>query len=163
MTIKEEIEIEEYKRTFAEAYKQGFIDAMIVCKTEPQTDKLTEEKRCIEGFIEMMKATNAYGINDKDKTEPQLTPNYCGTCKYREVPCGDLPCDVCHGYSHFEPKTEPITHDDYIETENDHLEARCLNCHNAKACKEKHWEVCRYEPWKLTAVDDEPQIDCSWR
>ena len=28
MTIKEEIQIEEYKRTFAEAYKQGFIDAM---------------------------------------------------------------------------------------------------------------------------------------
>ena len=40
------------------------------------------------------------------KTEPQLTPNYCGTCKYREVPCGDLPCDVCHGYSNYEPKTE---------------------------------------------------------
>ncbi len=38
MTIKEEIQIEEYKRTFAEAYKQGFIDAMSVCKTEPQYD-----------------------------------------------------------------------------------------------------------------------------
>ena len=43
-------------------------------------------------------------------------------------------------------KTEPIPHDDYIETENDHLEARCLNCNNAKACKEKHWEGCVYEP-----------------
>lgn len=32
MTIKEEIQIEEYKRTFAEAYKQGFIDAMSVMK-----------------------------------------------------------------------------------------------------------------------------------
>ena len=42
------------------------------------------------------------------KTEPQLTPNYCGTCKHRDVPCGDLPCDVCHGYSNYEPKTEPI-------------------------------------------------------
>ena len=39
--------------------------------------------------------------------EPQLTPNYCGTCKHREVPCGDLPCDVCHGYSNYEPKDEP--------------------------------------------------------
>ncbi len=35
MTIKEEIQIEEYKRTFAEAYKQGFIDAMSMCKIEP--------------------------------------------------------------------------------------------------------------------------------
>ena len=43
-------------------------------------------------------------------------------------------------------KTEPIPHDDYIESENDHLEARCLNCNNAKACKEKHWEGCIYEP-----------------
>lgn len=43
-------------------------------------------------------------------------------------------------------KTEPISHDDYVETENDHLKARCLNCNNAKACKEKHWEGCVYEP-----------------
>ena len=41
--------------------------------------------------------------------EPQLTPNYCGTCEHREVPCGDLPCDVCHGYSNYEPKDEPQT------------------------------------------------------
>ena len=51
MTIKEEIQIEEYKRTFAEAYKQGFIDAMSVCKTEPtiskmeQVDKSQTERR----------------------------------------------------------------------------------------------------------------------
>ena len=43
-------------------------------------------------------------------------------------------------------QTEPIPHDDYIESGNDHLEARCLNCNNAKACKEKHWEGCVYEP-----------------
>lgn len=39
MTIKEEIQIEEYKRTFAEAYKQGFMDAINMCKTEPQTER----------------------------------------------------------------------------------------------------------------------------
>ena len=43
-------------------------------------------------------------------------------------------------------QTEPIPYDDYIESENDHLEARCLNCNNAKACKEKYWEGCVYEP-----------------
>lgn len=52
-------------------------------------------------------------------------------------------------------KTEPITHDDYIESGNDYLEARCLNCNNAKACKEKHWSGCIYEP-----IEDEPQT-CS--
>ena len=44
MTIKEEIQIEEYKRTFAEAYKQGFIDAMSVCKTEPNLSEITTSK-----------------------------------------------------------------------------------------------------------------------
>ena len=39
MTIKEEIQIKEYKRTFAEAYKQGFIDAMSVRKTEPRKEQ----------------------------------------------------------------------------------------------------------------------------
>lgn len=43
------------------------------------------------------------------KTEPKLTPNYCGTCKHREVSCGDLPCDACHSYSNYEPKDEPQT------------------------------------------------------
>lgn len=56
-------------------------------------------------------------------------------------------------------KTESITHDDYIESGNDYLEARCLNCNNAKACKENHWEGCKYEPWKLTAVEDKPQTE----
>ncbi|MBQ6632283.1 MAG: hypothetical protein IJH55_09380 [Romboutsia sp.] len=32
-------------------------------------------------------------------------------------------------------QTEPIPHDDYIETENDHLEARCLNCANSGSYK----------------------------
>ncbi|MBQ1293138.1 MAG: hypothetical protein IIY21_03825 [Clostridiales bacterium] len=48
-------------------------------------------------------------INVRSKDKPQITPNYCGTCKHREVPCGDLPCDVCHGYSNYEPKDEPQT------------------------------------------------------
>ena len=46
MTIKEEIQIEEYKRTFAEAYKQGFIDAMSVCKTEPTTEDCSTVPTC---------------------------------------------------------------------------------------------------------------------
>ena len=41
--------------------------------------------------------------------EPQLTPNYCGTCKHRDVPCGDLPCDMCKSYSAYEPMDEPQT------------------------------------------------------
>ena len=90
----------------------------------------------------------------------------CGMCKYKDTcdfdfqyetatKCMNILADALRTADR---KTEPITHDDYIETENDHLEARCLNCHNAKACKEKHWKGCKYEPWKLTAVDVEPQM-----
>ena len=44
MTIKEEVQIEEYKRAFAEAYRQGFIDAINMCKdcetcSKAQTDR----------------------------------------------------------------------------------------------------------------------------
>ena len=34
------------------------------------------------------------------------------------------------------------------------LTARCLNCNNAKACKENNWQSCRFEP-----IEDEPQKD----
>ena len=36
------------------------------------------------------------------------------------------------------------------------LTARCLNCHNAKACKENNWQGCRFEP-----IEDEPQTETS--
>ena len=96
MTIKEEIQIEEYKRTFAEAYKQGFIDAMSVCKTEPnlsefpnssdepQTDTITftyteEEWNEIQDWKDRMwtEAMKSCGFNvdgyrqGQPKTEPQ--------------------------------------------------------------------------------------------
>ena len=92
--------------------------------------------------------------NWKPKDEPQLAEK----CPFDD----SLPCEwVCteYGKCKYKPQTEPIPHDDYIESGNDHLEARCLNCHNAKDCKENHWEVCKFEPWKLTAVDDEPQTE----
>ena len=39
------------------------------------------------------------------------------------------------------------------DTPQTELTAKCLNCHNAKACKENHWDGCIYEP----------QTDCSWK
>lgn len=33
-----------------------------------------------------------------------------------------------------------------IDTPQKELTAKCLNCHNAKACKENHWDGCIYEP-----------------
>ena len=75
----------------------------------------------------------------------------CGMCKYEEQ-CDnwdfrmELATKNMNILAEALRKTEPITHDDYIESENDYLEARCLNCNNAKACKEKHWDGCVYEP-----------------
>lgn len=36
------------------------------------------------------------------------------------------------------------------------LTARCLNCKDAKACKENHWEGCKYETYT-------EQTDCPWK
>lgn len=68
----------------------------------------------------------------KNKTQTK-----CEICRHYKPTC-ELFSEIC--------KYEPIIHDDYTEAENDHLEARCLNCNNAKACKEKHWKGCMYEP-----------------
>lgn len=35
---------------------------------------------------------------------------------------------------------------DFTDTPQTELTAKCLNCHNAKACKENHWDGCIYEP-----------------
>jgi hypothetical protein len=65
----------------------------------------------------------------------------CETCKYGEDKhryahiCNE--CGV--GINNYTPQTE--------------LTAKCLNCHNAKACKENHWDGCIYEP----------QTDCGWK
>ena len=48
-------------------------------------------------------------LKDRKTESNSEKPNNCDTCKHREVPCGDLPCDVCHGYSNYEPKDEPQT------------------------------------------------------
>ena len=72
------------------------------------SERLVKGSERIEPTISKMEQVDK-DINVRSKDEPQLTPNYCGTCKHREVPCGDLPCDVCHGYSNYEPKDEPQT------------------------------------------------------
>ena len=37
-------------------------------------------------------------------------------------------------------------HADVVIIDDSQLTAKCLNCNNAKACKEKHWDGCVYEP-----------------
>jgi hypothetical protein len=68
MTIKEEIQIEEYKRAFAEAYKQGFIDAMSVCKTEPQAEMsgVLFRGKLEEGDYRLIKTTDGWVLQGKD-------------------------------------------------------------------------------------------------
>ena len=68
MTIKEEIQIEEYKRAFAEAYKQGFIDAMSVCKTEPKTERsgVLFRGELEEGDYRLIKTTDGWVLQGED-------------------------------------------------------------------------------------------------
>ena len=114
-------------------------------------------------------------INDDRKTEPTISKMeqvpHCIDCTHY----GDY--EVCKGCdddynkfkSYYEPKDEPQTcsvngrpYDcgkcEYFRCTADEpqiqLTVRCLNCNNAKACKEKHWSGCIYEP-----IDDEPQME----
>ena len=44
-------------------------------------------------------------------------------------------------------------HADVVIIDDSRLTAKCLNCNNSKACKEKHWDGCVYEP-----IEDDPKV-----
>ena len=68
-----------------------------------------------------------------------------------------------------ETNNSTISKMEQVDEPQTQLTAKCLECNNSKACKENHWEDCRYEPlgYEVTAVvgtiKDEPQTDCAWR
>ena len=83
--------------------------------------------------------------------EPRKEQNFCGKCRYlyRDFKYG-LSCyrlmdnEPC---KYEERKDEPTSSEmEQVDEPQTQLTARCLNCNNAKACKEKHWESCLYEP-----------------
>ena len=79
-----------------------------------------------------------------DTADTPQTEETCERCVYVR---GSQWCQGCNGT----PKRwdgEKI-----VDTPQTELTAKCLNCHNAKACKENHWDGCIYEP----------QTDCSWK
>ena len=144
--------------------KYGYIELEDGYWVNPLADRKTEpnsSEKPNNSTISKMEQVDK-DINVRSKNEPQLTPNYCGTCKHREVPCGDLPCDVCHGYSNYEPKGEP---QDECAKEYEEL--------GLKELKELIEADRKTEPTisKMEQVDkdinvrskDEPQTDCAWR
>jgi hypothetical protein len=77
MTIKEEIQIEEYKRAFAEAYKQGIIDAMSMMKrcecSEGRCPYMQNERNGVlfrgkleEGDYKLIKTTDGWVLQGED-------------------------------------------------------------------------------------------------
>lgn len=96
-------------------------------------------------FADFSKNCMAY----EPKDEPQTPYDECKLCKFWFGYCHLEACD-------FAPiEDEPPTQ----------LTAKCLECNNSKACKENHWDVCRYEPlgYEVTAVvgtiKDGPQTE----
>lgn len=74
-----------------------------------------------------------------------ITANDCDTCKHRDKPFDDLPCDMCcKAHSGYEPKDEPQT---YITEDRD---TQILDA----------WQV---HHRSTTSVEDEPQTDCAWK
>ena len=103
------------------------------------------------------------------------TEHTCQFCYYEYFDSRAYPCSMCvcgeERKDMFMPKgrqnkrkTEPtiskMEQDDEPQTEWEKsaskavLTARCLNCNNAKACKENNWQGCRFEP-----IEDEPQME----
>jgi len=71
-------------------------------------------------------------IADTPQTETKGV-GYCNECKWfrnKQV------CGRCRSKNLFAEADTPQTE----------LTAKCLNCRNAKACKENHWDGCIYEP-----------------
>jgi hypothetical protein len=131
------------------ALEQMIIDLTFTADT-PQTDKdkvvcpncgRSDYIRSFEKDFNIKNSEYRYkciNCNTYIKDAPQTD---CETCKYGEDKhryahiCNE--CGV--GINNYTPQTE--------------LTAKCLNCHNAKACKENHWDGCIYEP----------QTDCGWK
>ena len=131
------------------------------CHYEPieddlQTDCLTCRYNSDEWDSPKCDGCSKADSHYEPKDEPQLTPNYCGTCKHREVPCGDLPCDVCHGYSNYEPKDEPQKKYPTEWCEECDL-WRENNCMGIAQCKANMKALMEIEELY------EPQTDCAWK
>ncbi len=109
---------------------------------QPKVAEQTEPQTC--EWCKFFDGENCYSQEPcKAKTEPQ-TERYCTNCKHNGV-IEDYECRECHGmdkHEFIEPQTE--------------LTAKCLDCINARACKEHHWEGCRYES---RSEWDEPQTE----
>lgn len=74
--------------------------------------------------------------------ESTEVPTYLGTPMYNF-------CPMCGADMNMKSENKEA------DTPQTELTAKCLNCRNAKACKEKHWDGCIYEP--QTDCDD-----CIW-
>ena len=80
-----------------------------------------------------------------EQTEPQLTPNYCATCKYKDTPFDGLPCDMCRSYSAYEPKDEP--------------QRDCLTCRY----NSDEWDSPKCDGCSKAHSNYETQTDCPWK
>ena len=124
----------------------------VTCAKYPACDD------CLDNPLNKVKGSERLlkGSEKPNNCEPKI----CDTCRYynSNIPCGSTPSackeadkfaeEFVDGLKKLKPKVEPTISkmeqvDDETQTQ---LTARCLNCNNAKACKEKHWEGCVYEP-----------------
>lgn len=100
-------------------------------------------------------------IADTPQTDRIKTADYCDICNHKG--CDNCTANSLDDYcvpSGYAPKDTPQTDCDKCiwnvcnynkvdwdaDTPQTELTAKCLNCHNAKACKENHWDGCIYEP-----------------
>ena len=173
MTIKEEIQIEEYKRTFAEAYKQGFIDAMSMCKVEPLPKaingvKIVDAIKWADKWLEDNPVSEMWDMirTLRDATEWQGEPhmNLLVTEYPQDGEVNLIGRDktevVVMAYDTYKELTEPQTeckmpYEDCEDCET-HLKAQYGNCNKCRWYGDK--QVCgRCRSRNLYAPKDESQ------
>ena len=146
MKAVQQVDVNVDKEKLIEAIKsKDFVDELIgYIFAYPDDDYMTMECLC--------RKLHKHGLIDKKDGE--WTTNFidCKTENNSE-----------------ETNNSTISKMEQVDEPQTQLSAKCLECNNSKACKENHWEDCRYEPlgYEVTAVvgtiKDEPQTDCAWR
>ena len=150
MKARTEAEIKAYVDGYNACYKQ-FCECLKVRPLWKAVEKMGLFVTAVNGCVEHEPQTQTVDLGNgfSITANGTKTPNYCATCKYKDTPFDDLPCDMCKSYSAYEPKTEPQTeYDKGLKLFADILFDKDKSNQFLEECK---------------AMGIEPQTDCAWR
>ena len=116
--------------------------------------------KCLHMYYHHIVKADRKTENCSEKPNNCEVKNYCDDCLYT---------DTCDSKEFFYACTSKATVSkmENVDEPQTQLKAKCLECNNSKACKENHWQGCRYEPLEnevpavIGTFKDEPQTERS--